>query len=156
MSVAFTEENLIGSAGLVPAVGLATQIGLVGLGQEHVKLSGPGRANAGVKLMSIVAGDTPSIGTPSTDRTARKTTQALPTRQLAMGEKLAQALGQDNDSRHALNPKPHVPNRSPKHQPKQSATPACPKTANPPRQPKPRSTRPAAYRLGALRLERSF
>ncbi|MEA3291756.1 MAG: IS1380 family transposase [Pseudomonadota bacterium] len=56
MSVAFTEENLIGSAGLVPAVGLATQIGLVGLGQEHVKLSGPGRANAGVKLMSIVAG----------------------------------------------------------------------------------------------------
>ena len=58
MSVAFTEENLIGSAGLVPAVGLATQIGLVGLGQEHVKLSGPGRANAGVKLMSIVAGGT--------------------------------------------------------------------------------------------------
>lgn len=56
MSAAFTEQNLIGSAGLVPAVGLATQIGLVGLGQEHVKLSGPGAANAGVKLMSIVAG----------------------------------------------------------------------------------------------------
>ena len=56
MSVSFTEQNLIGSAGLAPALGLAAQIGLADLGNKHIKLAGPGQGNTGIKLLSLVAG----------------------------------------------------------------------------------------------------
>ncbi len=36
----FDEPNLIASAGLVTAVGLAQQVGLQGLADEHVKVPG--------------------------------------------------------------------------------------------------------------------
>ncbi len=51
----FDEPNLIASAGLVTAVGLAQQVGLQRLADEHVKVPRVG-ANAGLKVMSLVAG----------------------------------------------------------------------------------------------------
>lgn len=51
----FDEPNLIASAGLVTAVGLAQQVGLQALADEHVKVPKVG-ANAGLKIMSLVAG----------------------------------------------------------------------------------------------------
>jgi hypothetical protein len=55
-SVTFDEPNLIASAGLVPAVALAERVEIRALADEHVRLSGEGRANAGWKVMSVVAG----------------------------------------------------------------------------------------------------
>lgn len=106
MSATFSEPNLIGSAGLVPANGLASQVGLVGLGQDHVRLAGPGRANAGVKLMSIIVGGTTHPSTPGPDQPA---TATLPAPELAMGHQLAANVGQNHDPRDRLNPKPRIP-----------------------------------------------
>ena len=55
MSPVFDEPNLIVSAGLIPTVGLAAQIGLSRLAYEHVRVPVVG-ANAGAKVMSLVAG----------------------------------------------------------------------------------------------------
>jgi Transposase DDE domain group 1 len=59
VDVAFDDRNLIADAGLVPLVALAEQIGLPGLVEEHVTISGAANsagANPGVKVMSLVAG----------------------------------------------------------------------------------------------------
>ena len=55
MSPAFDEPNLIVSAGLVPTVGLASQVGLADFADQHVAVPLVG-ANAGAKVMSLVAG----------------------------------------------------------------------------------------------------
>ena len=55
LSPVFDEPNLIVSAGLVPAVGLANQVRLPQLADEHVRVPVVG-ANAGAKVMSLVAG----------------------------------------------------------------------------------------------------
>ncbi|MGB7964298.1 MAG: IS1380 family transposase [Propionicimonas sp.] len=56
LSAVFDDPNLIGCAGLVPVVGLCDQIGLRDLAGEWIKVPGLGRANAGAKVMSLVAG----------------------------------------------------------------------------------------------------
>jgi hypothetical protein len=55
MSPVFDEPNLVVSAGLIPAVGLAARVGLADLADEHVRVPVVG-ANAGAKVMSLVAG----------------------------------------------------------------------------------------------------
>ena len=51
-SASFDEPNLLVSAGLVPALGLAEKVGLPFLADQHVTAG----ANPGVKVMSLVAG----------------------------------------------------------------------------------------------------
>jgi hypothetical protein len=52
VSASFDEPNLLVSAGLVPAVRLAQKVGLPDLADQHVTAG----SNAGVKVMSLVAG----------------------------------------------------------------------------------------------------
>ena len=54
LSVSFDEPNLVGSAGLVPAMGLARRLGLVGLADQWLTVPG-GRGTAGLKLVALVA-----------------------------------------------------------------------------------------------------
>jgi hypothetical protein len=56
MSVTFDEPNLVVSAGLVPAVGLAQKVGIAALADDLVTVPGPAGANAGAKVMSMIAG----------------------------------------------------------------------------------------------------
>jgi hypothetical protein len=59
VDVVFDEPNLIADAGLVPVVALAERIGLPGLVAGRVRISGAansGGANAGAKVMSVLAG----------------------------------------------------------------------------------------------------
>ncbi|MEI2718257.1 MAG: IS1380 family transposase [Candidatus Nanopelagicales bacterium] len=56
MSATFDEPNLVVSSGLVPAVGLAQQVGIAELADDLVTVPGPAGANAGAKVMSLVAG----------------------------------------------------------------------------------------------------
>ena len=55
LSATFDEPNLIGSAGLVPAVGLAARVGLSQLSDDWLTVPGS-RGCAGSKVMSLVAG----------------------------------------------------------------------------------------------------
>ncbi len=52
----FDEANLVSCAGLAPVLALAERAGLHELLAEHLTLSGPGAANAPVKVTSLVAG----------------------------------------------------------------------------------------------------
>jgi hypothetical protein len=56
MSAAFDEPNLVVSAGLVPALALAESVGIGDLAQERLTVPGTAGANAGAKVMSLVAG----------------------------------------------------------------------------------------------------
>jgi hypothetical protein len=56
VSVAFDESNLVSCAGLAPALALAQRAGLDELVAEHLSLTGPGAANAPVKVSALVAG----------------------------------------------------------------------------------------------------
>jgi len=55
LSASFDEPNLVGSAGLVPAVALAGRIGLVGLADAALTVPGA-KGCAGAKLVSVLAG----------------------------------------------------------------------------------------------------
>ncbi len=52
----FDDPNLVSCAGLAPVLRLAERAGLHDLLAEHLRLSGPGAANASVKVTSLVAG----------------------------------------------------------------------------------------------------
>jgi len=54
-SVRFDDSNLVGSAGLVPVVAVAQGCGLGALADQHVRLPGPGGANPGAKVTTVVA-----------------------------------------------------------------------------------------------------
>jgi hypothetical protein len=56
MSAVFDDPNLIGSAGLVPVLGLCDRIGLRELAQDWIGVGGLGKSNSGAKVMSLVAG----------------------------------------------------------------------------------------------------
>ena len=56
ISATFDEPNLIASAGLVPAVVLAQQVGIGRLADHHLTVPGSAGANAGAKVMCLVAG----------------------------------------------------------------------------------------------------
>ncbi len=56
MSATFDEPNLVVSSGLIPAVGLAHRVGIADLADGLVTVPGPAGANAGAKVMSLVAG----------------------------------------------------------------------------------------------------
>ncbi len=56
LSASFDDPNLVSSAGLVPVVALAAKTGLSTLVDEWVKLPGYFGANAGMKVMALVAG----------------------------------------------------------------------------------------------------
>lgn len=56
MSAAFDEPNLVVSAGLVPALALAESVGIGELARERLTVPGSAGANAGKKVMSLVAG----------------------------------------------------------------------------------------------------
>ena len=59
VDVAFDDPNLIADAGLVPVIALAEQVGLPGLVEDHVTITGAANsagANPGAKVMSLVAG----------------------------------------------------------------------------------------------------
>ena len=58
MSATFDEPNLVVSSGLIPAVGLAHRVGIADLADGLVTVPGPAGANAGAKVMSLVAGMT--------------------------------------------------------------------------------------------------
>ena len=55
-SVTFDEPNLVSVAGLVPLTGLAQSCGLRDLADGHLSVPGDKGANAGLKVMSLVAG----------------------------------------------------------------------------------------------------
>ena len=55
-SVTFDEPNLVSASGLVPLVGLAQATGLRDLADGHLSVPGDKGANAGLKVMSLVAG----------------------------------------------------------------------------------------------------
>ena len=55
MSASFDEPNLVGSAGLVPAMMLAGRIGLVQVADELLTVPGA-KGCAGTKLTSVLAG----------------------------------------------------------------------------------------------------
>jgi Transposase DDE domain group 1 len=55
-SVVFDDPNLVSSAGLVPALGLAESAGLRDLADEHLSVPTDKGANAGWKVASLVAG----------------------------------------------------------------------------------------------------
>jgi hypothetical protein len=52
----FDDPNLVGSAGLVPVMGLAQEAGLDRLARQHLSVPGDKGANAGSKVASLVAG----------------------------------------------------------------------------------------------------
>ncbi len=56
MSAVFDEPNLVVSAGLVPALALAESVGVGELARERVTVPGSAGANAGLKVMCLVAG----------------------------------------------------------------------------------------------------
>ena len=56
VSAVFDDPNLIGTAGLVPVLGLAEKAGLPDLVAEHVTVAGSAGANADLKIGSLVAG----------------------------------------------------------------------------------------------------
>lgn len=56
VAAAFDEPNLVSCAGLVPLVKLAGKAGLSELALEHLSVAGDKGANAGLKVMSLVAG----------------------------------------------------------------------------------------------------
>ena len=56
ISAVFDDPNLIGTAGLVPVMGLAEKAGLPDLVSEHVSVPGSAGANADLKVSSLVAG----------------------------------------------------------------------------------------------------
>ena len=56
MSATFDEQNLVVSAGLVPAVGLAQRVGITDLADALITVPRPAGANAGAKVMCLVAG----------------------------------------------------------------------------------------------------
>uniref|UniRef100_UPI000566BF1D IS1380 family transposase n=1 Tax=Arthrobacter sp. H14 TaxID=1312959 RepID=UPI000566BF1D len=58
MSVSFDDENLVSTAGLVPAMGLAQDAGLQDLAAEWLSVPTDKGANAGLKVASLVAGMT--------------------------------------------------------------------------------------------------
>jgi len=55
-SPAFDDPNLVSSAGLIPALGLAQRAGLRELADEHLSVPSDKGANAGLKVSSLVAG----------------------------------------------------------------------------------------------------
>ena len=55
-SAVFDDPNLVSSAGLVPALGLAESAGLRDLCDEHLTVPSDKGANAGLKVASLVAG----------------------------------------------------------------------------------------------------
>lgn len=56
VSAAFDDPNLIGVAGLDPVLRLAERAGLPDLVSEHLTLSGPGTANAVLKIPALIGG----------------------------------------------------------------------------------------------------
>ena len=56
ISAVFDDPNLIGTAGLVPVMGLAEEAGLEDLVAGHVSVPGSAGANADLKIGSLVAG----------------------------------------------------------------------------------------------------
>lgn len=56
LSASFTEPNLVASSGLLPAVSLSQQVGVGRLADQHLSVPGSAGANAGNKVMSVVAG----------------------------------------------------------------------------------------------------
>lgn len=58
MAATFDEPNLVVSAGLVPALALAQRVEIAGLADDMVSVPGPAGANAGAKVLSLVAGMT--------------------------------------------------------------------------------------------------
>ena len=56
VSVVFDEANLVSCAGPVPVLALAQKVGLDALVADHLTLTGPGAANAPVKVSALVAG----------------------------------------------------------------------------------------------------
>src|SRR6476469_3525393 len=56
MSAVFDDPNLVGSAGLVPVMRLATRAGLADLADRLLSVPTDKGANAGVKVASLVAG----------------------------------------------------------------------------------------------------
>src|SRR5436190_16473776 len=56
ISTVFDDPNLVASAGLVPVMGLAQQAGLDRLARQHLSVPGDKGANAGLKVVSLVAG----------------------------------------------------------------------------------------------------
>ena len=69
----FDDPNLVSSAGLVPVVRLATDVGLAVLAQEHLSVPTDKGANAGAKVSALVAGmgprkrEVPPAGADSID-----------------------------------------------------------------------------------------
>ncbi|HEY7988775.1 MAG TPA: IS1380 family transposase, partial [Lapillicoccus sp.] len=55
-SAVFDDPNLVSSAGLVPAVTLATRAGLAVLADRHLSVPTDKGAHAGVKVTALVAG----------------------------------------------------------------------------------------------------
>jgi len=55
-SAVFDDPNLVSSAGLVPGVALARAAGLCELAQQHLTVPTDKGANAGLKVVSLVAG----------------------------------------------------------------------------------------------------
>ena len=56
VSAVFDEDNLVACAGLVPVMALAQRAGLGALAGRHLRLKGPGAANAPAKVACLVAG----------------------------------------------------------------------------------------------------
>jgi hypothetical protein len=56
VSAVFDDPNLVSAAGLIPVVKLAQDAGLSDLADEHLSVPGDKGANAGRKVMSLVAG----------------------------------------------------------------------------------------------------
>src|SRR5689334_13021956 len=56
ISTVFDDPNLVGSAGLVPVMGLAERAGLRTLSDTHLTVPTDEGANAGLKVASLVAG----------------------------------------------------------------------------------------------------
>ena len=56
LSALFDDTNLVSSAGLVPVMRLAERAGLASLAQHHLTVPSDKGANAGAKIMSLVAG----------------------------------------------------------------------------------------------------
>lgn len=56
LSATFDDSNLVSTAGLVPVMRLADRAGLAALTQDHLTVPSDKGANAGAKIMSLVAG----------------------------------------------------------------------------------------------------